>query len=98
MPLRLKNPNELPKDGYFYIDSNGRRFGGMFSFNYTRNEMSAYRKGNNRPRSSLEECGEDLEAFTINRDPSLGYDTSISYPEQVRQTKPAGCCGGITIK
>ncbi len=98
MPLRLKDPKTVPKDGYIYVESNGRKFGGMFSFNYTRNEMVAYRKGNNLPRATVAEAGEDLDAFTCNRDPSLCYDTSVTYPEQVRQTKSAGCCGGITIK
>ncbi len=98
MPLRLKNPNELPKDGFYYRESNGRIFGGMFSFSYVANEIVAYRKGNNLPRATPAEAADDLDSFTCNRDPSLCYDTSVTPGEQVRQTKSAGCCGGITVK
>jgi hypothetical protein len=96
MPLRLKRPKELPKDGYLYTESNGRKFGGMFSFAYVANEILAYRKGNNLPRATASEAYHDLDAYTCNRDPSLCYDTSVTVGEQIRQTKSSGCCGGIT--
>lgn len=98
MPLRLTNPKTVPKDGFIYTESNGRPFGGMFSFSYVVNEIVAYRKGNNLPRATKAEASDDLDAFTCNRDPRLCYDTSMPVSEQIRATRSSGCCGAITIK
>ena len=97
MPLRLKNPKTVPKDGFIYRESNGRLFGGMFSFKYVVNEIVAYRKGNNLPRATSVEASDDLDAFTCNRDASLCYDPGASTPERERQGGSCASCGGITI-
>ncbi len=97
MPLRLRNPKQVPKDGYLFIEpSNGRRFGGMFSFSYVRNQALAYRQGNNLPGATIEQVSEELDQQTCNRDPSLCYDSSVRVGVSVRQTQGCGSCGVVT--
>ena len=97
MSLRLINPKQVPKDGFVIIDPNsGRRFGGMFSFNYVSGEYLGYLKGNNLPGATKAETDALLDAQTCNRDPSLCYDSSVTVSAQTR--KVSGCAGcGIRI-
>lgn len=95
MPLRLTNPDTLPKDGFIYVEpSTGRKLGGMFSFSYVVGEMVAYRTGNNLPRANKADASDDLDAYTCNRYPQICYDSSIRVAEQVRQVKGCASCGG----
>ena len=94
MPLRLIDPDTVPKDGYTYTEpSTGRKLGGMFSFGYVVGEIVAYRKGNKLPRDNKADASDDLDAATCNRDPRLCYDSSIRVAEQVRQVRACGSCG-----
>ena len=97
MPLRLKDPKTVVRDGYTYIEpSTGRKLGGMFSFTYVVQEIVGYRKGNGLPRDNKADAAEDLDRFTCNRDPSWCYDSDLRVAEQVRQVKSCGSCGIVT--
>lgn len=97
MSLRLRDIKTLPKDGYIYTEpSNGRRFGGMFSFNYVVQQIVAYRLGNALPRSNKADVSDDLDSFTCSRYPELCYDSNVRVAEQVRQTRACGSCGIVT--
>lgn len=94
MPLRLKDPKTLPRDGYVYIQpETGLHLGGMYSFSYVVLAMVAHRTGNNLPRANKVDAAEDLDAYTCNRDPRLCYDSSIRVAESQRQVKGCGGCG-----
>lgn len=98
MSLRLKNPKQVPKDGFVIVDPNsGRRFGGMFSFGYVSSEYLGYLKGNNLPGATRAETDALLDAQTCNRDPSLCYDSSITVQSQVTTSRGCGSCGIKTL-
>ncbi len=97
MPLRLRDPKTLPKDGFTYTEpSTGRSFGGMYSFSYVVQQIVAYRQGNNLPRANKLDASDDLDAYTCNRDPSLCFDSTIRVSEQQRQVKGCASCGVVT--
>ncbi len=97
MSLRLINPKQVPKDGYIFVEpTNGRRFGGMFSFNYVRNLVLAYRTGNNLPGATIDQVSQELDCQTCKHDPRLCYDSDIRVDAQVRQTSGCGSCGVVT--
>ncbi len=97
MPLRLRDPKTVPRDGFLFVEpSNGRRFGGMYSFKYVVNEVVGYRKGNNIAGATQEQVSTELDNQTCNRDPSWCFDSSVRVAESVRQTSGCSSCGIVT--
>ena len=95
MPLRLKNPKKLPKDGFPFFES-GRTFNGYFSFSYQCQEILQFRADNKLPGATLDQVAEDLNNATCNRDPSLCYDPQNAGGAGTANRIVQGCagCGG----
>lgn len=94
MPLRIRNPKELPNGGYPYYQ-NGRKFSPMVSFAFQVSEILTFRKDNNLPRATLADVDEDLNNFTCDRDPKLCYDSNAARVESTyRKTSGCSSCGG----
>lgn len=96
MPLKLINRKEVPSNGYWVVHpTTGRKFGGMFSFNYVSNQYLAYLIGNSLPGATKAETDDILDSQTCSKDPARCYDPGSRVAEQQRGS---GGCSGCGIK
>src|SRR5690348_16026174 len=99
MSLRLKNPNMLPQDGFWFQEA-GRVFNEMTGFYRKRTLILDFRKENTLPSATLEQVDEDLQNPTCNRHPELCYDpgnvaaSSVSTYSSARVSGGCPTCGG----
>lgn len=94
MPLRIRNPKELPNGGYPYYQ-NGRKFSPMVSFAFQVSEILTFRKDNNLPRATLADVDEDLNNYICNLNPSICFDSQAARVESVyRKVGGCGSCSG----
>lgn len=94
MSLRLRNPKELPPNGYPY-EEHGRRFPPMVSFAFQVSEILTFRKTNNLPRATAIDVEDDLTAYTCRLNSAICYDSNAPRTEtNYRATVGCGSCGG----
>jgi hypothetical protein len=75
--LSIAKPSIWPPGGYSYVQPDtGRRFDGNTPLTAQAYEISRYRLGNSLARSSVEECLEDLVAYTCARLPGICVQNS----------------------
>jgi hypothetical protein len=67
MSCRLKTYEISPPGGYPYEDTDGHKFASSPMIEDTARRVAAYRAKNNRPRSSVREALEDVDAYTCQR-------------------------------
>jgi hypothetical protein len=95
MALRLKRKDRLPPNGFPYIDQfTGKPFPGMMTWQGQVKDILQHRKDNNTPRASLVEIEEDLEQYTLNLHPELGYEGSGLISQTARSVNSCASCGG----
>lgn len=92
MPLRIRNPKELPNGGYPYYQ-NGRKFPPMVSFAHQVSEIVTFRKDNKLPRANPVDVDEDLNNFTCNERPQICYDSQAARVVESAYRKVGGGCG-----
>lgn len=82
--------------GSFYFNQDGKTFGPGPSPQDVAAAISDYRKGNKIPNSGVQQCFEELIAFTcarLNNDPDFVYQVD-AVPLSINQPASGGGCVG----